>query len=257
MVRDSPLRDQRDTGECTGRHHSGEPDRSRYWRTAGTARDAGQPGTARSVRDRLLWQQWAQSTNSGTIQVTAGDLTILGGGLTNSGTIAGAAGRALTFTSTNGETFDDSTGTISDVDLTLNNTNATLDANVSVASLTGSNSTISLTGDLSTANTDVSLSGTSLNGPGRYAINVPGSTLYADRRHKFNVAVENNGKLVFSPLGSSAINRPLTTGPGSTIRASCIQWSAQPDGGQWVHKPRPDQAGLPRGRLGGTRQHFT
>ena len=178
MVRDSPLRDQRDTGECTGRHHSGNQ----------TAPDTGGLRELHATLDNqglldlsgtgLLWQQSAQSTNSGTIQVTAGDLTILGGGLTNSGTIAGAAGRALTFTSTNGGTFDDSTGTISDVDLTLNNTNATLDANVSVASLTGSNSTISLTGDLSTANTDVSLSGTSLNRPGQL-INAPGSTLYA------------------------------------------------------------------------------
>ena len=62
----------------------------------------------------------------------------------------------------------------------------------------------------------LNVNGSVISGPG-HIVNAPGSTLYAAGAASFNVAVENNGTLVFSPLGSSAINGPLTTGPGSTI----------------------------------------
>ena len=59
----------------------------------------------------LTWNQSGPSTNAGTIRVTAGGLNINGGGLTNTGTIAVAAGRRLyikaNFTQTAGSTMLD------------------------------------------------------------------------------------------------------------------------------------------------------
>ncbi len=172
-------------------------------------------GTIDLSQAGLVWTQSGQSTNSGTIDVIAGGLSITGGGLTNTGIIDIAPGRTLTFSASNGGTFDDSAGAITNAgDLALNNTTAMLDANVTLASLAASSSTVSLAGDVSTADTAVSLYATTLDGPGTLT-NAAGTTLdlFADT---LNLDLVNDGSIVVQAY-YSYLNGTLTTATGSAI----------------------------------------
>ncbi|HEY3220050.1 MAG TPA: invasin domain 3-containing protein [Gemmatimonadales bacterium] len=159
----------------------------------------------------------ADHQNSGTLEITAGDLGIMQTGsspsFTNTGSITVAA--ADTFAVVNGA-FTDNSGTIGGAGaLVLSGVTAgAFNAAHSIASMLITSSTVSFATPQSTGATGFVFTGSTINGPGLLTndpgrfLNVRGSTINAD--------LDNHGTLLVN--GLSSFNGALTTGDTSLIQ---------------------------------------
>jgi hypothetical protein len=142
----------------------------------------------------------ANHTNSGTIDVSGGDLALsqsgAGASFTNTGALPIASGRRITMTS---GIFNFNAGTIGGSGSTF---------------ATASTTTINLGIGLSTGSVGLDLANCTVNGPGTLT-NATGQTL-PTRTCTFNATVDNQGLLVAH--GADAVNGTLNTNPGSTLR---------------------------------------
>jgi hypothetical protein len=171
--------------------------------------------------------------NSGTINVSGGDLTITQSGtspsFTNSGTINVPSGRTWTVTggtwTHGGPTLGGATQATGGA-LVLNSvTAAAFNTAHTLSAITLNNTTASFALDQSTA-TAFALNSATVNGPG-IITNLPAHTLVMTNG-VMNAALVNQGLLTLR--GSPLVNGPLTTATGSTLRvegdAFCCSASA-------------------------------
>lgn len=155
--------------------------------------------------------------NSGTVNVSTGDLVLTlagaGGSFTNTGALVLSAGRTITVSS--GE-FRHESGSLGAAGTLVFNTGAVahLIAPFTLGALSVSGSVLHLTPPLATSNLSFTASGSTIHGPGTLThssgltLTLPGCTL--------NLPLVNEGTLVLS--GSGAVNGAFTSGPGSTLR---------------------------------------
>ncbi|MFN8178933.1 MAG: T9SS type A sorting domain-containing protein [bacterium] len=140
----------------------------------------------------------ADHLSSGTIDVSGGNLTLTQTGttptFTNSGTLTIAAGR--TVSANGGELIHTGTSPSGGGTLSLNSVTATLNS------------------DLSNAGVALSVSSSTVNGPGTL-IDAAGQTLDV-WSSTVNAPLDNEGILNFQ--GNSTVNGTLTTGAGTTLR---------------------------------------
>src|SRR5262249_19726875 len=156
----------------------------------------------------------AAHTNSGTISVAGGDLSMGLGvpgttpSFTNTGQISIAAGRTLTV---NAGTFSHSgAGTISGAGtLTLSGETATFNRGITVGTLNGVGSTINYAPDLNTATTALSLAGSIFASPGTVS-NAAGKTLTL-ANSTLNAGLLNQGLL--QARSASALNGSFGNAP--------------------------------------------
>src|SRR5262249_5922872 len=165
-----------------------------------------------------LDQPGAAHSNSGTITLSGGDLTIRQSGtnpsFTNTGTISIGSGRTCTVSG--GSLTQSSPGTVTGAGtLALTNATATFTTPVSVAALALSSSTVSYAPDLSTAATALSLSNSTLTVAGTLT-NAAGVTLTITGSTLSGAPFTNQGTLLAQ--GTSAINGSFTTAAGSVLR---------------------------------------
>ena len=159
----------------------------------------------------------AAHTNSGTIAVSAGDLTISQGGttpsFTNTGAITVAAGDTVRV---NGGAFTHNAGTIGGAGaFALSSvTSGAFNLAHTIASMKVTSSTVSFATGQSTGATGFDFTSSTVNGPGALTNDV-GKTL-AVRASTINTALDNQGTLIVN--GTSTFNGALTTGTGSLVR---------------------------------------
>ncbi len=170
----------------------------------------------------------ADHTNSGTINVTGGNLTLTQTGttpsITNTGTVTVAAGRtwAITggsFTQVAAATLDGGGA------MTLSNMNpAVFGSAFSLGALSLTTTIASFATDISTETLALSLTNSTLNGPGTLT-NVAGRTLPLSQPNTINTAVTNAGTLQLgvAPFSSnSTITGAFTTVGGSLVRVTAM-----------------------------------
>ncbi len=133
------------------------------------------------------------STNSGTINVTLGELLVTQFGFINTGNIAIGAGRKATFEV-----------------LTSFEQNGVISGSGTIRFGFGQ---VNLATDLSNATTDVELASCWVNGPGSL-ISAPGKTMKFEAV-EVNASLVNQGRLDFS--GYCRINAPFTLGAGALV----------------------------------------
>jgi hypothetical protein len=167
-----------------------------------------QPG-----RDLLINQAGAVHTNSGTIDVTSGDLAIISAAsFQNLGAINLGTGDTLSIT--NGA-FSYDAGTLGVGTLVLSSVNpASFNKPHDLASIVLKNSAANFAADDSTASTGFLLTNSSITGTGTLT-NSPGKTLNI-RSSSIGLPYVNQGTLLAN--GASSIDGPLTTVAGSTLR---------------------------------------
>ena len=166
----------------------------------------------------------ADHVNSGTIDVSAANLTLLQSGttpsFTNTGTITIGAGR--TFTVNSGTFTGDPGGTIGGGTLTLTNLTAVFNGAapaVSAFNLSGTNATFAA--PLNTSAVTYGFTNTTINGAGPFT-NAAGQTLTLVGS-TINMPVDNQGTIIAS--GNTAINGALTTTAGSILRIGQVDGS--------------------------------
>lgn len=161
----------------------------------------------------------ADHLNSGTLALSGGNLNIVQSGttpsFTNTGAITIGAGHALTISGSG--SFGHSAGSITGAGtLALSGATAAVTAPIAPAALSLTSTTLNLTPSLGTGTVALSLSSSTLNGPGTVtnaagkSVSLVGSTL--------NAPFVNHGQL--HVFGGSTIGGALTTHPGSLIRVN-------------------------------------
>ncbi len=174
-------------------------------------------GTLTVVQALTMNHVSAVHSNSGTINVAGGDLTITQSGttpsFTNTGTIAVLAGDTLTIS---GGAFTQNAGSLGGAGaLELSSVNpAAFNTGHSFAAIRLSSTTASFSTSQSTGATAFTLTNSTVNGPGTFT-NLSGQTLVMTNG-VMNAALDNQGLLLLR--GSPDINGTFTTGPGSTLR---------------------------------------
>src|SRR5262249_10438544 len=176
-------------------------------------------GTLTVAQALTLDQPGAAHSNSGTITLSGGDLTVRQSGtnpsFTNTGTISIGTGRTCTVSG--GSLTQSSPGTVTGAGtlaLTINAT-ATFNSAITVAALNLSTATVSYAPDLSTAATALSLYYSALTAAGALT-NATGVTLTVTNSTVSAAPFSNQGTLLAQ--GSSAINGAFTTTAGSVLR---------------------------------------
>ena len=192
---------------------------------AGGARTLGarldNQGTVNVIRALTIAKASADHTNSGTIDVSGGNLTITQTAttpsFTNTGTIDVDSARTL---SVSGGVFDQIAGSLGGGGTAaLTNVTSSVQTALGVSLLTMSGSTVTLGVPLATATTALSLSGNStLNGA--TVTNSAGRTL-SIASSTINNAVQNEG-LIHAQGNTSSLNGALTTAVGSTLRIATV-----------------------------------
>lgn len=156
-------------------------------------------GTVTLNRALTLNRTGAAQTNSGTINVTAGDLTIsqtgLGSSFTTSGVISIAEGRALLLT---GGSFDYAAGTI-----------------VGGGTLSLTTTNVTITPLLSTGSVGLSLANAAVSGAG--TLTVAASTALEIKASTISVPFVNQGLVTVH--GSSTLSGAVTNAAGAALRA--------------------------------------
>src|SRR5262249_5078540 len=160
----------------------------------------------------------AAHSNSGTITLNGGNLTVSQSGtnpsFTNTGTISVANGN--TFGITGGTFTQTGPGTVTGPGtLALTNATATFNSAVSVAAMTLSTATVSYVPDLSTAVTALSLYGSTLTVAGALT-NAAGVTLTFTASTLSGAPFTNQGTLLAQ--GTSAINGTFANAAGAILR---------------------------------------
>jgi fibronectin-binding autotransporter adhesin len=168
-----------------------------------------QPG-----RDLLINQAGAVHTNSGTIDITSGDLAITSAAsFQNVGAINIGGGDTLSIT--NGA-FSYDAGTLGVGTLVLSSVNpANFSKPHNLGSIVLNNSAANFAADDSTATTGFLLTSSSIAGTGTL-FNSPGNTLNIRGNSSIGLPFVNQGTLLVN--GSSSIDGPLTTVAGSLLR---------------------------------------
>jgi len=168
-----------------------------------------QPG-----RDLLINQAGAVHINSGTIDITSGDLAITSAAsFQNVGAINIGGGDTLSIT--NGA-FSYDAGTLGVGTLVLSSVNpANFSKPHNLGSIVLNNSAANFAADDSTATTGFLLTSSSIAGTGTL-FNSPGNTFNIRGNSSIGLPFVNQGTLLVN--GSSSIDGPLTTVAGSTLR---------------------------------------
>jgi hypothetical protein len=168
-------------------------------------------------RDLVMNRANSAHTNSGTIDISGGDLTIAqtgaGGSFSSVGAITVGGGDTLTIS---GKTFGYVGGTLDGPGgtLVLSGDTAVFSKPHSIGSIVLSGSSANFSADDSTARTKLLLTTSTINGAGTLT-NSPGKTL-SIRGSSIGLPFVNQGTLLAN--GTSSIDGPLTTVAGSTLR---------------------------------------
>ena len=156
------------------------------------------------------FQPYGACTNSGTINVSGGDLTLLSSSF--NGSLTNAATGIITIGS--GRTFNDGGGGFSGIPFTQN---GTLSGPGTLALNGGS--TLTLGVNLSTAGLGLTISGTTINGTGTLT-NATGQTLPISGASTINTALVNQGTLVTT--GNTTLGGAFSNVVGATLQVGSI-----------------------------------
>ncbi len=165
----------------------------------------------------------ADHLNSGTINVSGGNLTLTQSGttptFTNTGTGTITIGTGRLWTISGGSFTHQTLGVLSGGGgLTLNSVTAAFDTTLTLSAVSVTNSTLGFAKNQSTATTAFTLNNVTLNGPGVFT-NAAGQTVTM-AAGTINANLVNDGTFIAS--GSTAINGSLTTASGSTLRVGQV-----------------------------------